>query len=206
MDLNTFGNRLRLLRNTLDMTQKEFAEHLSIPQPSLSSYENGKNSPTIDVVMQIAAKCNISLDWLCGRDGSFTLNNLGNVADFLFQLLAETDDIGCDITIHDKIENGTGIEEENESDDRYRWWTRLTFYGNDAKNKLNADICSIIRSAAEAKSDIESYSCTPESYNDEKKRTVEYYTYPLSKKTIPELSRDERIKKHIEYLKNSGEF
>ncbi len=203
MDLNTFGSRLKLLRTKLSMTQKEFAQHLGIPQPSLSSYENGKNSPTIDVVMQIAETCNISLDWLCGRDSKFTLGNLGDVADFFYQLLVETKDINCDLVVHDKLTNGTNIETIDETDDKSRWWTRLTFYGNDKKHTLNPDICNIVKKVSEAKSDIESFSCSPESYEAEKKRTIDYYTYPLTKKEMPELSRDERLKKHIEYLKKN---
>lgn len=68
MKTNIFGQRLKLLRSTLQLSQKEFAESLSIPQPTVSAYENGKNSPTIDVVMYIADKYNVSIDWLCGRD------------------------------------------------------------------------------------------------------------------------------------------
>ncbi len=66
---NIFGKRLKILRESvLGKTQKELSELLGIPQPTLSSYENGRNIPTIDVAIHIAEKCNISLDWLCGRD------------------------------------------------------------------------------------------------------------------------------------------
>ena len=66
---NTFGKRLRELRlETLNMNQREFAKLLGIPQPSLSAYESGRNKPTIDSVINISDKCNVSMDWLCGRD------------------------------------------------------------------------------------------------------------------------------------------
>lgn len=48
------------------MSQKDFEDFLSIPQPSLSAYENNRNLPTIDVLINIAKKCYILLDWLCG--------------------------------------------------------------------------------------------------------------------------------------------
>lgn len=66
---NIFGNRLRILRkNILKLTQKEFSELIRTPQPTLSAYESGRNKPTIDVVINIANKCNVSIDWLCGND------------------------------------------------------------------------------------------------------------------------------------------
>ena len=66
---NIFGKRLREVRlETLNMNQREFAKLLGIPQPSLSAYESGRNKPTIDSVINISDKCNVSIDWLCGRD------------------------------------------------------------------------------------------------------------------------------------------
>ena len=66
---NVFGKRLRELRlETLNMNQREFAKLLGISQPSLSAYESGRNKPTIDSVINITDKCNVSIDWLCGRD------------------------------------------------------------------------------------------------------------------------------------------
>ena len=35
-----------------------------------------------------------------------------------------------------------------------------------------------------------------------KNKSVEYYSLPLTHKEFEELSRDERVKKHIEYLKS----
>ena len=66
---NIFGKRLRELRlETLNMNQREFAKLLGIPQPTLSAYESGRIKPTIDAVINISDKCNVSIDWLCGRD------------------------------------------------------------------------------------------------------------------------------------------
>ena len=66
---NIFGKGLRELRlETLNMNQREFAKLLGIPQPTLSAYESGRIKPTIDAVINISDKCNVSIDWLCGRD------------------------------------------------------------------------------------------------------------------------------------------
>ncbi|MEG0900128.1 MAG: helix-turn-helix transcriptional regulator [Anaerovoracaceae bacterium] len=200
MDIATLGERIKSLRFTMGKSQKEFAEFLGIPQPSMSAYENGKNSPTIDVVMDIAEKCNVSMDWLCGRDEKKQLASLSDVADFLYQLLCETNEIGCEIEVHDHLHNGMDIETPEN-----RWYTQLKFYGNDPYS-FNGDLCGIIRKIKEANEDIISYSSTPESYDLEKKSVVDYYSLPLTKKKIPGLSRDERLKKHIEYLKEHDNF
>ena len=44
MDNNsTLGDRLQYLRKKMIMSQKDFEDFLSIPQPSLSAYENNRN-------------------------------------------------------------------------------------------------------------------------------------------------------------------
>ena len=45
MNNKTVSERLKYLRSINKKTQKEFAEFLGIPQPSMSAYENGKNNP-----------------------------------------------------------------------------------------------------------------------------------------------------------------
>ena len=57
---------LKEIRNDSKMTQKEFSEFIGISQQTLSGYENGKMLPSLEVVKDIAQKCNISCDWLLG--------------------------------------------------------------------------------------------------------------------------------------------
>lgn len=54
MNNNTLGDKLQYLRKDMSMSQKDFANFLGIPQPSLSAYENNRNSPTVDVLINIA--------------------------------------------------------------------------------------------------------------------------------------------------------
>lgn len=76
MNNKTVSERLKYLCS-IDKKTKEFAEFLGIPQPSMSTYENGKDNPTIDVLFDIADKCKVSLDRLAGRnDYSFTLSSM----------------------------------------------------------------------------------------------------------------------------------
>ncbi len=67
-----FSEKIKFLRNKLNMNQFEFANYIGIKQPSLSTYERDLSSPTLDVAITIAQKCNVSLDWLCGIENSTT--------------------------------------------------------------------------------------------------------------------------------------
>lgn len=63
-----FAERLRGLRRSRGMTQKEFAEQIGVTAASLSAYETGTKSPSLNVAMAIAQKLKVSLDWLCVMD------------------------------------------------------------------------------------------------------------------------------------------
>ena len=65
-ELEIFSIRIKELRTSLNMTQKEFSEHVGIKQQTLSGYERGIMKPPLDIAKEIAEKCNVSLDWLCG--------------------------------------------------------------------------------------------------------------------------------------------
>lgn len=65
-ELEIFAAKIKELREQLKMTQKEFSNYIGIRQQTLSGYERGVMKPPLDVAKNIAEKCNISLDWLCG--------------------------------------------------------------------------------------------------------------------------------------------
>lgn len=66
-DLTIFGERLKQLRTSLNMSQRDFAEKIGVTASALSTYEKGQKNPSILVAINIAAAFNVSLDWLCGR-------------------------------------------------------------------------------------------------------------------------------------------
>lgn len=65
-EFEIFSLRIKELRESLGMTQKDFSEHIGIKQQTLSGYERGIMKPPLDVTKDIAEKCNVSIDWLCG--------------------------------------------------------------------------------------------------------------------------------------------
>ena len=67
MAINT---TLKELRQKKGMTQAEAAEFLGVNLSSYQKYERSKNTiiPSIDVLVQIADRYNVSLDYLLGRE------------------------------------------------------------------------------------------------------------------------------------------
>lgn len=64
--LQVFADRLKILRLSLEITQKDFAEKIGITASALSSYENNLKNPSIAVAKRIAETFDVSIDWLCG--------------------------------------------------------------------------------------------------------------------------------------------
>lgn len=67
---NLIGKRIKALRTSMGKNQSEFSSLLGIPQSTLSSYESGTMKPSVDAAINIANTCNVTMDWLCGRDAN----------------------------------------------------------------------------------------------------------------------------------------
>ena len=65
-DIVIFGERLKQLRSSLNLSQREFAEKVGITASALSTYEKGQKNPSVLVAINIAKEFHVSLDWLCG--------------------------------------------------------------------------------------------------------------------------------------------
>lgn len=189
-----FGERIRTIRKNAGCSQKEFCSVLDIPQSTLSAYETDRMQPTVATLINIATKFNVSMDWLCGIEKS--VPRFGTVGEALSAVydLAEIEGLKIDFTINDHLPN----DKETDSE---KWSVQLTVYGNDSANPHNADFCNGVRQISDNISDLESYSISTETYQAEKERMRDYYNAPISKKDFPELSREERQAKHIEWVK-----
>lgn len=64
----TLGKRIRLIRNNLDLDQKEFADRIQSTVSALSNWENGRNKPKTKTLQLIADEGNITLDELLHGD------------------------------------------------------------------------------------------------------------------------------------------
>lgn len=89
-ELEIFSTRIKELRETIGMTQNDFSNHIGIKQQTLSGYERGIMKPPIDVVKNIAEKCHVSIDWLCGlsdkKKNDDSLQTYGDIINILFDI------------------------------------------------------------------------------------------------------------------------
>lgn len=63
-----FSNNLKFLRNNLNLTQSEVAEHLNISQGTYANYEAGKREPDYSLLLKISSFFNTPLDYLLLHD------------------------------------------------------------------------------------------------------------------------------------------
>ena len=65
------GNRMRILRGKLGMTQNELAQPLKSSKSTISGYEVGDSSPCLETVAILAELAGVSCDWIIrGGDGA----------------------------------------------------------------------------------------------------------------------------------------
>lgn len=93
-------SRLRELRSSLNLTQKEFAEQVGASTVSISSYEIGAKTPSLEMLLAIAKTFHVSLDWLCGlSDIQSKSGEIKNYSELIKNILAilETENLDTDI-------------------------------------------------------------------------------------------------------------
>lgn len=60
--------QLKDLRLKNKFSQSEFAEKLGISRQTYINYETGKRSPELETLLKISEICNVSLDYIVGKD------------------------------------------------------------------------------------------------------------------------------------------
>lgn len=65
-DIMILNKRIRQLRLSNNLTAKEFGEIFDISSSSVSLYESGKRTPSIELITRIAKFFNVSTDYLLG--------------------------------------------------------------------------------------------------------------------------------------------
>ena len=59
-----FGQQIKKVRSDNQLTQEEMANKLNVSRQTISSWENNRNLPDLELVVQIAEKFNLSVDEL----------------------------------------------------------------------------------------------------------------------------------------------
>lgn len=66
-DKNTLSKRIKKLRLENGLTQRQLERMANIAPSSVSAYEKGQKTPSIEVLCNIANALDTSVDWLCGN-------------------------------------------------------------------------------------------------------------------------------------------
>jgi len=92
------NDRLKLIRNSLSITQREFAGKLSVSQSMYADWETGNLLPKERYLKLISLEFNINLDWL--RDGTGEMSatyqadmKFEHLKDIFVQLSPELQDV-----------------------------------------------------------------------------------------------------------------
>ena len=90
-----FGKRIKELRKGQEITQDQLAIFLNVSKQSVWGYENNSVEPSFDVLVKIADRFNVSLDYLLGRteekynSNVSTANNNKEIVSKIHTLLDE---------------------------------------------------------------------------------------------------------------------
>ena len=65
--MKQLGNRLRTLRESINISQSKLAEILGSTQSSINRYENGQATPTVALLRKYADYFDVSMDYIFAR-------------------------------------------------------------------------------------------------------------------------------------------
>ncbi len=75
MVIHLFGDRLKELRISKNLSQEELSNILNVRKSSISNWETGKATPTFDMLTKIAQYFGVTIDYLL----NFTQNDVDNM-------------------------------------------------------------------------------------------------------------------------------
>lgn len=109
--------RIKILRKSLKLTQKEFAEAIGFSQSHLCAIENNSKSPSTDLLFKISKLFGVKILWLSNGIGEIFANN----SNLNFKELIREPGTYCELpekmtSILSKLENGELFSFEVESD------------------------------------------------------------------------------------------
>ena len=71
-------NRIRDLREDMDLRQIDLATKLGIPQRTISGYETGNTEPPFEILFKMSDFFNVSIDYLIGKTNNPSNDSLTN--------------------------------------------------------------------------------------------------------------------------------
>lgn len=77
----TFGEKLKEARKEAGLSQKQFAEKMSVSRSAIAKWESDKGMPDVNNLKAIAQLLNISLDYLLDEDEKLSFNETKEAID-----------------------------------------------------------------------------------------------------------------------------
>lgn len=101
-----FGTDLKKLRMQRGMSQEDIAEKLYVVRQTVSKWENGQSSPSVEQLIQLSTVLDVTIGQLLERNDKVTSNQYGN------KCLAITKKAGMITAITNRLEglNEAGVE------------------------------------------------------------------------------------------------
>ena len=85
------GVRIKILRESLGLSQKDISEKAEINRVYMNRIESGKYNPSFNAIYNILTKFNVSIDWLLTGKGQMFLidedNAINKLKDYHLQFL-----------------------------------------------------------------------------------------------------------------------
>ncbi|MDD6224485.1 MAG: helix-turn-helix transcriptional regulator [bacterium] len=83
-----FGKRLREVRKRQSLTQQELADRIGVTKTSISCYESGTRTPTLETLIDLANELNVEITYFLGAEEYHIASN-----DYQFGINLARDEI-----------------------------------------------------------------------------------------------------------------
>ena len=65
--MKELGNRLRVLRESIKISQAKMAEYIGVTQATINRYENALSEPSAEILLRYADYFDVSMDYIYAR-------------------------------------------------------------------------------------------------------------------------------------------
>ncbi|NFO58501.1 helix-turn-helix transcriptional regulator [Clostridium botulinum] len=104
------GNRIKQLREEKEISQKDLANLLHISPSTVGMYEQGRRTPSSEILSIMATHFKVSVDYLLGRNDNLMYNQ-NNLEDLTIKYLIRIEELKA--MINEELNNWTNNSSEN---------------------------------------------------------------------------------------------
>ncbi len=79
----SIGERIKILRQNLNMTVKDMSDVIGVPVRTIGAYERDENPPNEKFLTLLLEKFNVNINWLLIGKGTLFMQKQDDIADFI---------------------------------------------------------------------------------------------------------------------------